>query len=201
MVKIAVLISGGGTNLQAIIDEIHTKDIAAEIVAVISNKREAYGLTRASQYNIPKYYIGKKNVATTEAINKKIKKLLEDQSVDLVILAGYLGILSKDIIATYPKRIINIHPSLIPSFCGKGYYGKKVHEAVIDTGVKYTGATVHFVDEGIDTGEIIDQVVVEVLPEDTVESVAKKVLAKEHELLVKCTKELVNTINSLGDLK
>ena len=183
MLKIGVLVSGRGTNLQAIIDAIKQNNIIAEIVVVISDKKNAFGLQRAINENIPAIFISKKQAGSIENFNAEIVNTLKDHLVDLVVLAGYLSILSHHFISTYRNRIINIHPSLIPSFCGNGFYGIKVHEAAIKQGVKISGATVHFVDEGTDTGAIILQKAVEVLPLDTAETLQQRILKLEHELL------------------
>lgn len=183
MLKIGVLVSGSGTNLQAIIDAIKQNNIIAEIVVVISDKKNAFGLQRAINENIPAIFISKKQAGSIENFNTEIVNTLKDHLVDLVVLAGYLSILSHHFISTYRNRIINIHPSLIPSFCGNGFYGIKVHEAAIKQGVKISGATVHFVDEGTDTGAIILQKAVEVLPLDTAETLQQRILKLEHELL------------------
>lgn len=183
MLKIGVLVSGSGTNLQAIIDAIKQNNIIAEIVVVISDKKNAFGLQRAINENIPAIFISKKQAGSIENFNAEIVNTLKDHLVDLVVLAGYLSILSHHFISTYRNRIINIHPSLIPSFCGNGFYGIKVHEAAIKQGVKISGATVHFVDEGTDTGAIILQKAVEVLPLDTAETLQQRILKLEHELL------------------
>ena len=184
-VNIGVLISGGGTNLQSIIDNIKNGRIKGEIKIVISNIKEAYGLERAKNSGIEALYIDRKKFNTEEAYNERLLEEFEKRNIDLVILAGYLKVLSKDFVERYKGRIINIHPSLIPSFCGKGCYGEKVHQMVLDHGVKVTGVTVHFVDEGTDTGPIILQRAVEVKDEDTVDSLKERVLAVEHELLPK----------------
>ena len=176
MVKIGVLISGGGTNLQAIIDNCENKTINGEVKVVISNKEEAYGLERAKNHNIKAIY---------EKDEDKIIEILKENEIDLVVLAGYLKIISPKLVNEYRNRIMNIHPSLIPAFCGKGYYGEKVHQGVIDYGVKITGATVHFVDEGADTGPIIMQKTVEVKQDDDAKKLAKRVLEVEHEILTK----------------
>jgi len=183
MLKIGVLVSGSGTNLQAIIDAIKQNNIIAEIVVVISDKKNAFGLQRAINENIPAIFISKKQAGSIENFNTEIVNTLKDHLVDLVVLAGYLSILSHHFISTYRNRIINIHPSLIPSFCGNGFYGIKVHEAAIKQGVKISGATEHFVDEGTDTGAIILQKAVEVLPLDTAETLQQRILKLEHELL------------------
>lgn len=176
MVKIGALISGGGTNLQAIIDNCENKTINGEVKVVISNKSRAFGLQRAKNHNI-------KGIFTNE--EDKIIEILKENKIDLVVLAGYLKIVSPKLVNEYKNRIINIHPSLIPAFCGKGYYGKKVHQGVIDYGAKITGATVHFVDEGADTGPIIMQKTVEVKQDDDTEKLAQRVLDVEHEILIK----------------
>ena len=176
MVKIGVLISGGGTNLQAVIDGCENKSINGEVKVVISNKEEAYGLERARNHKI---------TAICEKDENKIIEILKENEVELVILAGYLKIVSPKLVNEYRNKIINIHPSLIPAFCGKGYYGEKVHQGVIDYGAKVTGATVHFVDEGADTGPIIIQKTVEVKQDDDAKKLAERVLEVEHEILTK----------------
>ena len=176
MVKIGVLISGGGTNLQAIIDGCENKSINGEVRVVISNKEEAYGLERARNHKI---------TAICEKDENKIIEILKENEVELVILAGYLKIVSPKLVNEYRNKIINIHPSLIPAFCGKGYYGEKVHQGVIDYGAKVTGATVNFVDEGSDTGPIIMKKTVEVKQEDEAKKLAERVLEVEHEILTK----------------
>ncbi len=186
--RIAVMVSGGGTNMQTIIDEIKNKNINGSIEIVISSKDDAFALKRAENCGIENICIGKKDFSDLEMRTKKIMEVLDKRKIDFIILAGYMSIIDKKIIEKYHNRIINIHPSLIPSFCGRGYYGAKVHEAVLEYGVKITGATVHFVDEGTDTGPIILQEAVEVKPEDTVETLAAKVLKVEHKLLPKAVK-------------
>lgn len=182
-VKIGVLVSGSGTNLQSIIDSINSGDINGKITVVISNKKDAYGLERAKQHDINAVFVNQKNYDNIESFNDAIIEILKENKVDLVVLAGYLKILSSKFIDFYRNKIINIHPSLIPSFCGKGYYGIKVHEAAINYGIKLSGATVHFVDENADTGPIIMQEAVNVDYEDTVESLQQKILKVEHKLL------------------
>lgn len=176
MVKIGVLISGGGTNLQAIIDGCENKSINGQVKVVISNKEDAYGLERARNHKI---------TAICEKDENKIIEILKENEVELVILAGYLKIVSPKLVNEYRNKIINIHPSLIPAFCGKGYYGEKVHQGVIDYGAKVTGATVHFVDEGADTGPIIMQKTIEVKQDDDAKKLAERVLEVEHEILTK----------------
>ena len=181
MFKIAVLVSGNGTNLQAIIDHyLNNPDI--KISLVISNKADAYALKRASLANIPTMVISKKDFPNQ---SDEILKQVKANNIDLIVLAGYLSILSGSIINEYKNKIINIHPSLIPSFCGPGMYGHHVHEAVIKSGVRYSGCTVHFVNGGVDSGPIILQQAVDVFYTDTTDSVAAKILVYEHKLLVK----------------
>jgi len=182
-VKIGVLISGSGTNLQSLIDNIETGNIKGKITVVISNRKDAYGLNRARQKNIDALYIRQKDYESFENFNDAIIDELKKHNVELVVLSGYLKILTSKFIEEYRNRIINIHPSLIPAFCGKGYYGIKVHEEVIKYGVKLSGATVHFVDEDADTGPIIIQEAVEVGYEDTAETLKQKVLKIEHKIL------------------
>lgn len=192
MKRIGVLISGGGTNLQAVIDGVEDGRIPATISIVISDRKSAHGLVRAEKHGIPSCYINKKTFKDAREFNQAILDKLLEYQVDYVVLAGYLSILSKDLVEHFKNRIINIHPSLIPSFCGMGFYGSKVHQAVIDYGVKVTGATVHFVDEGADTGPIIMQKPVMVHPEDDADSLAHRVLEIEHEILPKAVELLVN---------
>lgn len=174
MLNIGVLISGGGTNLQAIIDETKSGGINGKVKLVISNKEDAYGLERARLSKIKAIY---------ETDEDKIIGLLKENNIDLIVLAGYLKIITPKFVDEFRNKIINIHPSLIPSFCGKGYYGEKVHQGVIDYGSKVTGATVHFVDEGADTGAIIMQGTVNVEQDDDAKSLAKRVLEVEHRIL------------------
>lgn len=176
--KIGVFISGGGTNLQALIDNIHGR--CGDIVLVLSNNPNAYGLIRAKNNQIPTLIIDKR-------INEQdLIELLQDYEIDLIVLAGYLNIITPGLVRSFENRIINIHPSLIPAFCGKDYYGIKVHERVWEYGVKITGATVHFVDEGTDTGPIIMQQTVPVGIEDNPTSIQQKVLKIEHTMLCEC---------------
>ena len=174
MLNIGVLISGVGTNLQAIIDETKSGGINGTVKLVISNKEDAYGLERARLSKIKAIY---------ETDEDKIIELLKENNIDLIVLAGYLKIITPKFVDEFRNKIINIHPSLIPSFCGKGYYGEKVHQGVIDYGAKVTGATVHFVDEGADTGAIIMQETVNVEQGDDAKSLAKRVLEVEHRIL------------------
>lgn len=177
MLNIVVCVSGGGTNLQAIIDGVKSGTIRnTRIVGVISNNAGAYALTRAKENEIPAFCISPKDYADREAFNQAFLDKLAELAPDLIVLAGFLVVLPKQMIATYRDRIINIHPSLIPSFCGTGFYGLKVHEEALKRGVKVTGATVHYVDEGTDTGTIIAQKAVEVLPGDTPEVLQRRVM-------------------------
>ena len=175
--NIAVLVSGGGTNLQALIDA-QDKGIltSGRITLVISNKRDAYALTRAADAGINTSVITRKDWGSQQAMEEKMIETLEDNKIDLIILAGFMSILSEDFTKKYDHRIINIHPSLIPSFCGEGFYGLHVHEAALAKGVKVTGATVHFVNEIPDGGEIIMQKAVLIRENDTPESLQKRVM-------------------------
>ncbi len=176
-VKIAVLVSGGGTNLQALIDAQKSGVIKnGEIRLVISNNANAYALERADRAGIASAVVLKKELGSIEAFENKIKELLTENGIDIIVLAGFMSILSEDFTKSYPKRIINVHPSLIPSFCGKGFYGLKVHESALEYGVKVTGATVHFVNEIPDGGEIIMQKAVDILEGDTPEVLQKRVM-------------------------
>ena len=177
MLKLAVLVSGGGTNLQAIMDGIASGSITnAKIVTVISNNKNAYALERAAKAEIPAKALSPKDFTDREAFNDALLQALIDSEADLVVLAGCLVVIPPKIVEHFKNRIINIHPSLIPSFCGKDYYGLKVHEGVLNRGVKVTGATVHFVDDGTDTGPIILQKAVEVHQDDTPKSLQLRVM-------------------------
>lgn len=177
MLKIAVLVSGGGTNLQAILDALDSGAIQnARIEVVISNNAGAYALERARNHGIPGECISPKNYENRELFHQALLTRLQEYNVDLVVLAGYLVAIPACIVEAFPNRIINIHPSLIPSFCGVGYYGLKVHEGALKRGVKVTGATVHFVDAGTDTGPIILQKAVEVQQGDTPEILQRRVM-------------------------
>lgn len=177
MLKIGVLVSGGGTNLQAIIDGIANGSITnTEIAVVISNNPGVYALERAQKAGIPNYCITPKNYQDRQAFHEAFLEKLQSYHVDLVVLAGCLVVIPPMMVDAYPNKIINIHPALIPSFCGTGYYGLKVHEGVLERGVKVTGATVHFVDKGTDTGPIILQKAVEVQQGDTPEVLQRRVM-------------------------
>lgn len=175
--RIAVLVSGGGTNLQALIDAQKSKKLkSGEIILVISDKYDAYALIRAKEAAIPSVVISKKDYDNSEAFENKLLEALEKAKIDLIVLAGFMSILSPRFTLKYPNRIVNVHPSLIPSFCGKGYYGLKVHEAALAYGVKVTGATVHFVNEVPDGGKIILQKAVEIEEDDTPETLQRRVM-------------------------
>lgn len=177
LTKIAVLVSGGGTNLQALIDA-EKNDIikSGEISLVISNVKDAYALKRAENAGIKTAVVLKKELGSQSAFEEKIKELLEENGIELIVLAGFMSILSESFTSAYPERIINVHPSLIPSFCGKGFYGLHVHEAALEYGVKVTGATVHFVNEIPDGGKIIKQKAVYIEDGDTPEILQKRVM-------------------------
>ena len=175
--KIAVLVSGGGTNLQALIDAQNNGKIkSGEIALVISNKEGAYALTRAANAGIPTATIVKKNFASAKEFEEAILSELRKNEIEMIVLAGFLSILSADFTSQYPNRILNVHPSLIPSFCGAGFYGLRVHEAALSYGVKVTGATVHYVNEIPDGGEILLQKAVKIHPGDTPEILQKRVM-------------------------
>ena len=177
MLRVCVCVSGGGTNLQAIMDAIDSGKITnAEIVRVISNNKTAYALERAKNHGIDAVAVSPKDYETRELFNQALLDTINEAQPDLIVLAGFLVVIPKEMIAQYRNRIINIHPSLIPSFCGTGYYGLKVHEAALARGVKLTGATVHYVDKGTDTGPILLQKAVEVKPEDTPEILQRRVM-------------------------
>ena len=189
--RIAVLVSGGGTNLQALIDAVESGYIPGTICQVIASKPGIYALERAKKHNIPASCICRKDYSSKEAFDDALLAALTDCQADVIVLAGYLSILGKNVIQRFVNRIINVHPSLIPAFCGKGFYGEKVHQAAIDYGVKVSGVTVHFVDEGTDTGPIIMQKSVEVLPGDDAHTLAQRVLVEEHKLLPMAVKFLL----------
>ena len=185
MFRIAVMVSGGGTNLQAIIDAISSGKITdTEIGVVISNNADAYALTRAKNAGIPAVCVSRKEIPDRAEYNKALIAAVDEANVDLVVLAGFLVVIPEEMIQKYRNRIINIHPSLIPSFCGTGYYGLKVHEAALARGVKVSGATVHFVDEGTDTGPIILQKAVEVKDGDTPEVLQRRIMEEAEWVLL-----------------
>ncbi len=191
--NIAVLVSGGGTNLQALLDAEKSGALkSGGITLVISNKADAYALTRAENAGVKTATVLKKECGSQEAFEAAILRLLEENDIDLIVLAGFLSILSADFTNRWPERIINVHPSLIPSFCGAGFYGLKVHEAALAKGVKVTGATVHFVNEIPDGGKILLQKAVEVLPGDTPEILQKRVMEQAEWLLLPEAAEAVS---------
>ncbi len=192
MLKIAVLVSGGGTNLQAIIDSMAEGKITnAEIVTVISNNKTAYALERAKKASIPARCVSPKDYETRELFNKALLEAVEESGADLIVLAGFLVVIPQEMIEKYRNRIINVHPSLIPSFCGTGYYGLKVHEAALARGVRISGATVHFVDEGTDTGPIILQKPVEVLDGDTPQILQKRIMERAEWVILPMAIDLI----------
>lgn len=191
--KIAVLVSGGGTNLQALIDAEKSGIIkSGKIELVISNKPGAYALTRAENAGIKTAVINNKEYATREDFESEVKSVLKENGIELIILAGFMCILTESFTSSYPKRIINVHPSLIPSFCGEGFYGLKVHEAALSYGVKVTGATVHFVNEIPDGGQIILQRAVYIEPQDTPETLQKRVMQEAEWNILPEAAELVS---------
>lgn len=196
MIRVGVLVSGGGTNLQAIIDAVKNKTITnASLEVVISNKKDAYALTRAKENNIVAECVCVKDYETREEFNKALIEKIDSYNLDLIVLAGFLVVLPPELIAKYRNKIINVHPSLIPSFCGNGFYGLHVHEKALERGVKVTGATVHFVDEGTDTGPIIYQKAVEVLSDDTPETLQKRVMEQaEWKILPQAINAIANNL-------
>ena len=182
--KIAVLVSGGGTNLQALIDAQGSVLCSGEIALVVSNASGAYALERAKKAGIPGVTLLKKQLGGQEGFEAALQKTLEEYGIDVIVLAGFMTILSGSFTAKWPRRILNIHPALIPSFCGEGFYGLRVHQAALDYGVKVTGATVHFVNEVPDGGEIIAQKAVEVLPGDTPDILQRRVMEQAEWILL-----------------
>ena len=191
MINIAVLVSGGGTNLQALIDAQGKVLQHGKIKLVISSKPDVYALQRAKQAGIDHCVIAKRDYVTQEEFSNAILQQLQSYQIDMIVLAGYLSILDETIIRAYPNRIINIHPSLIPSFCGKGYYGLKVHEAALAYGVKVTGATVHIVNEIPDGGKILLQKAVDILPSDTAEILQQRVMEEAEWILLPQATEMI----------
>ena len=191
--KIAVMVSGGGTNLQALIDAEKNGVIkSGKLSLVISNNPNAYAITRAELAGIPSVIITKKEYGTQEAFENKIVEVLNEYGIELIVLAGFMSILSASFTSRFPKRIINVHPSLIPSFCGKGFYGLRVHEAALEYGVKVTGATVHYVNEIPDGGEIILQKSVSIKRNETPESLQQKVMRQAEWIILPKAAELVS---------
>ena len=191
MINIAVLVSGGGTNLQALIDAQGKVLQHGKIKLVISSKPDVYALQRAKQASIDHCVIAKRDYVTQEEFSNALLQQLQSYQIDMIVLAGYLSILDETIIRAYPNRIINIHPSLIPSFCGKGYYGLKVHEAALHYGVKVTGATVHIVNEIPDGGKILLQKAVDILPIDTPETLQQRVMEEAEWILLPQATEMI----------
>ena len=189
--KIAVLVSGGGTNLQALIDAQGSVLTSGEIALVVANNRDAYALERAKKAGIPTAVVLKKECGSQEAFEEKLKEVLTEYGIEVIILAGFMTILTQEFTSCYPKRILNVHPSLIPSFCGEGYYGLRVHEEALKYGVKVTGATVHFVNEIPDGGEIIAQKAVYIEPGDTPETLQRRVMEQAEWILLPQAAETV----------
>ena len=189
--KIAVLVSGGGTNLQALIDAQGKTLVSGEIALVVANNANAYALERAKKAGIPTAVVLKKELGSQEAFEEKLKEILTEYGIEVIILAGFMTILTEKFTACYPKRILNVHPSLIPSFCGEGFYGLRVHEEALKYGVKVTGATVHFVNEIPDGGEIIAQKAVYIEPGDTPEILQRRVMEQAEWILLPQAAEMV----------
>ena len=184
MKRIAVLVSGGGTNLQALIDAQGSVLKSGKIALVVSNNADAYALQRAANAGIATEVVLKKQCGSQAAFEEKLMEVLTNHNIDIIVLAGFMTILTENFTSRYPKRILNVHPSLIPSFCGEGFYGLRVHQAALDYGVKVTGATVHFVNEIPDGGEIIAQKAVEILPGDTPEILQRRVMEQAEWVLL-----------------
>ena len=189
--KIAVLVSGGGTNLQALIDAQGKTLVSGEIALVVANNRDAYALERAKKAGIPTAVVLKKECGSQESFEEKLKEVLTEYGIEVIILAGFMTILTEKFTSCYPKRILNVHPSLIPSFCGEGFYGLRVHEEALKYGVKVTGATVHFVNEIPDGGEIIAQKAVYIEPGDTPEILQRRVMEQAEWILLPQAAEMV----------
>ena len=191
--RIAVMVSGGGTNLQALLDaQAAGKLPSGEIVLVIASNSKAYAITRAENAGVPAVVCSRKELGSQEAFEAAISQALADHGVELIVLAGFMSILSENFTSQWPRRILNVHPSLIPSFCGQGFYGMKVHEAALEYGVKVTGATVHFVNEVPDGGEILLQKAVEILPGDTPEVLQKRVMEQAEWILLPRATQMVS---------
>ena len=189
--KIAVLVSGGGTKLQALIDAQGKTLVSGEIALVVANNRDAYALERAKKAGIPTAVVLKKECGSQESFEEKLKEVLTEYGIEVIILAGFMTILTEQFTSCYPKRILNVHPSLIPSFCGEGFYGLRVHEEALKYGVKVTGATVHFVNEIPDGGEIIAQKAVYIEPGDTPETLQRRVMEQAEWILLPQAAEMV----------
>lgn len=191
MTRIAVFVSGGGTNLQALIDAQGSVIHSGEIALVVSSNEKAYALERAAKAGIKSVSVSKKELGSQQAFEEKISEKLRENEIDMIVLAGFMSILSESFTSQWPQRIINVHPALIPSFCGKGHYGLKVHEEALRYGVKVTGATVHYVNEIPDGGQIILQKAVDILPGDTPEILQKRVMEQAEWLLLPRATEMV----------
>lgn len=194
--RLAVFVSGSGTNLQALIDACDSGELLATVSLVVADNPEAYGLERARKHGIKTYLHDRKALRSAtgqekEILQSALVEAMKGEAIDLVVLAGYLSIVDQSLVDAFPKGIINLHPSLIPAYCGKGYYGDRVHREVLANGEKESGITIHYVDGGIDTGEIIVQKKVAVMPEDTVETLAGRIHALEHETLKAVIKTLI----------
>ena len=198
-IKIAVFVSGGGTNLQALIDSRGSVIKSGEIALVLSSNPDAYALERAAKANIKTAVVSKKQLGSQAAFEEKISEILKENGIEMIVLAGFMSILSESFTSQWPKRIINVHPSLIPSFCGKGFYGLRVHEAALSYGVKVTGATVHYVNEIPDGGQIILQKAVEIQDGDTPEILQKRVMEQAEWLLLPRATEIVAQRIKNGD--
>lgn len=193
MKRLAVLASGRGSNLQSIIDAINSGEIKdAEIAVIISNNKDAYALERAKESNIKSKFVDAKDFENKVKYDEELSKIIKENNADLVILAGYIKILTKEFVEQFPNKIINIHPALLPKHGGKGMYGKYVHEAVLKSGDSESGCTAHFVTAEVDEGPIISQAKVPVLPNDTVDTLAKRVLAEEHKLFIQAIKSVIS---------
>ena len=189
--RLAVLASGSGSNLQTVIDATQNGRLASRVICVISNKEDAYALERARKHKIEAIYLDPKKAEDGKTYDQRLLEELQKREIDLVVLAGYLKIVTPEVIDAYPRRMINIHPSLLPKYGGQGYYGIHVHQAVVESGDKETGATVHFVDKGIDTGEILIQKKIEVQEDDTAKTLQARVLEQiEHSILVEAIARL-----------
>lgn len=191
--RIAVFVSGGGTNLQALIDAAKRSEIpSGELALVLASNDKAYALTRAAENNIPSVVVKRKDYETQTAYEEAVKAVLAENGIDMIVLAGFMTILSENFTSVYPKRIVNVHPSLIPSFCGAGFYGLRVHEAALAYGVKVTGATVHYVNEIPDGGEIILQKAVEICEGDTPEILQKRVMEQAEWIILPLSVEKIS---------
>lgn len=195
------MVSGGGSNFQALLDAIQGKNLEAEIVGLISNRKEAFALQRAEKFGVTSFYIGKGNYPEEEERHGALLSTLVNLEPDLIVLAGFLSILPSEIIRRFNRRIINIHPSLIPKHCGPGFYGMHVHESVIMSGDDTSGATTHFVDAGVDTGEIILQETLKLSSDETPVTLSRKVLSIEHQLLIRTIEAIIRGDVHLGEQK